>query len=122
VLEGDISVGNLFISETGTIRGRISVAQNAEIAGKVFERLDVKGLLILRSTSHVDGNLSCGILTIERGATITGEIASADNRATQQSPKSERKNEARSGNTAPSLKPVDLPALELLPVPIAVTA
>jgi cytoskeletal protein CcmA (bactofilin family) len=131
VLEGDISVGNLIVSETGIVRGRISVVQNADISGKVFDRLDVKGLLILRSTSRVDGNLSCGILTIEQGASISGGVYSMDNGAGQQLPKFERKyeerknedrkHEARSGNPAPALKPLDLPTPELVPGPIAVT-
>jgi len=50
VLEGDVTVGNLVVGETGAIKGRITVAENAEISGKVFEKLDVKCLLILRST------------------------------------------------------------------------
>ncbi len=98
VLEGDISVGNLIVSETGTVRGRISVVQNADISGRVFDRLDVKGLLMLRSSSRVDGNLSCGILTIEQGASITGGIYSMDNGAGQQLPKLERK-KTRIANT-----------------------
>lgn len=121
VLEGDLSVGNLFVRETGVVKGRINVAQNAEISGKVFERLDVKGLLILRATGRVDGNLSCGMLTIERGASITGGISSADQRAGQQPVKAERKPEARMSDGDPTSKPLDLPALELLPEPIAVT-
>src|ERR1700735_380697 len=54
-LEGDVSAGNLVVGETGVIKGRVVVAQNAEISGKVFEKLDVKCLMILRSTSRVDG-------------------------------------------------------------------
>src|SRR5271170_4833714 len=69
-VEGDVSVGNLVVGETGVIKGRIIVAQNAEISGKVFEKLDVKCLLILRSTGRVDGNISYGLLQIERGASI----------------------------------------------------
>ena len=141
VLEGDISVGNLIVSETGTVRGRISVVQNADISGKVFDRLDVKGLLILRSSSRVDGNLSCGILTIEQGASITGGIYSMDNGAAQPLPKIERKfeerkfeerkyedrkyedrkHEARSSDPAPALKPLDLPTPELVPAAVAVS-
>jgi cytoskeletal protein CcmA (bactofilin family) len=67
VLEGDVSVGNLVVGETGAIKGRITVAENAEISGKVFEKLDVKCLLILRSTGRVDGNISYGLLQIEQG-------------------------------------------------------
>jgi cytoskeletal protein CcmA (bactofilin family) len=116
-LEGDVSVENLIVSETGTIRGRISVARNAEIAGKVFERLDVKGLLILRSSSRVDGNISFGTLTMEQGASVTGEVSSAHSRADQRSSTSDRNQSARFGNSAPANQP-DLSALELMPGPV----
>ena len=53
-----------------------------------------------------------------------------DNGAGQQFPKFERKHEdrkfedrkheARSSDTEPTLKPLDLPTLELLPIPLAV--
>ena len=36
-LEGDVTVGNLVVGETGAIKGRITAAENAEISGKVFE-------------------------------------------------------------------------------------
>ena len=66
-LEGDVSVGNLVVGETGAIKGRITVAENAEISGKVFEKLDVKCLLILRSTGRVDGNISYGLAANRTG-------------------------------------------------------
>jgi len=130
VLEGDIDVDDLFVSTTGTISGRIRVAQNAEIAGKVLERLDVKGLLILRAGGRVNGSISFGTLTIERGATITGEVSSTDYRtnlqssyrASQQSSTPVPKDDARPSDLAPSLKPIDLSALDEMPGPIAATA
>ena len=76
LLEGDITVGNLLVRETGTIKGRVSVSQNAEIFGRVLDKFDVRGLLFLRATSRVEGNVSCGMLSIEQGATITGGISS----------------------------------------------
>jgi cytoskeletal protein CcmA (bactofilin family) len=89
-VEGDVSVGNLVVGETGVIKGRIIVAQNAEISGKVFEKLDVKCLMILRSTSRVDGNVSYGMLQIEQGATIAGGISSTEYRPEQKPAKSEQ--------------------------------
>src|SRR5208282_6038218 len=89
-LEGDVSVGNLVVGETGVVKGRINVAQNAEISGKVFEKLDVKCLMILRSTSRVDGNVSYGMLQIEQGATIAGGISSTDYRPEQRPVRSEQ--------------------------------
>jgi len=82
-LEGDASVGNLVVTKTGTIKGNTIVAQNAEIAGKVYENLDVKGLLILRSGGRVDGRISYGMLQIEQGATIVGGLSSIEKRPEQ---------------------------------------
>jgi cytoskeletal protein CcmA (bactofilin family) len=48
LLEGDISVGNLVVGATGSIKGRIFAAQNADISGKVFDKLDIKGHLLTR--------------------------------------------------------------------------
>jgi cytoskeletal protein CcmA (bactofilin family) len=130
VLEGDIDVDNLFVRATGTISGRIRVAQNAEIAGNVLDKLDVKGLLVLRAGGRVNGSVSFGTLTIERGATITGEVSSADYRtnqqssyrASQQSSTPIPKEDIRAGDAAPSSKRVDLSALDEMPGPIAATA
>jgi cytoskeletal protein CcmA (bactofilin family) len=134
-LEGDVSVGNLVVGETGIIKGRIIVAQNAEISGKVYEKLDVKCLMILRSTSRVDGNVSYGMLQIEQGATIAGGISSTDYRPEQRTAKSEQpvRQEQRPlrpdaptnapmnapmGNGARIVKP-DLSALEPASMPAA---
>jgi cytoskeletal protein CcmA (bactofilin family) len=86
-LEGDVTVGNLIVGKTGAIKGRITVGQNAEISGKVFEKLDVKCLLILRSTGSVDGYISYGLLQIEQGGSIAGGLSSNDYRSEQKTPK-----------------------------------
>ena len=97
VLEGDVSAGNLVVCETGVIRGKIVVAENAEVFGKVFEKFDVKRLLILRSTGSIDGNVSYGTLQIEQGASIAGGIASNNLRHEQKPAKGDlsQKNEQR---------------------------
>jgi cytoskeletal protein CcmA (bactofilin family) len=74
VVEGDVSVGNLIVRETGVIKGKIVVAQNAEIFGRVIDKLDVKSHLIVRPTGRVDGDISYGALQIEEGAGIAGDI------------------------------------------------
>ena len=106
------------------------VAQNAEITGNVLEKLDVKGLLILRAGGRVNGSISFGTLTIERGATITGEVYSADYRtnqqssyrASQQSPAPVPKEDTRPAEPAPALKRLDLSALDEMPGPFAARA
>jgi cytoskeletal protein CcmA (bactofilin family) len=121
VLEGDVSVGNLLVREGGAVIGRISVAQNAEIFGKVLEKLDVRGLLILRASSRVEGDVSCGTLTIEQGANITGGISSSDYRTALHAFSSHRKQDTRAVKAASSFRPLDFSALEL-PSPIAAGA
>ncbi len=117
LLEGDITVGNLLVHETGTIKGRITVSQNAEIFGKVVDKLDVRGLLILRATSRVEGNVSCGMLSIEQGATITGGISSTA--AGTQSFTADSRQDARVDNVAAAPeRRFDLSALDM-PSPIS---
>jgi cytoskeletal protein CcmA (bactofilin family) len=79
-VEGDVSVGNLVVGETGIIKGRTTVTQNAEISGKVFEKLEVKCLMVVRASGLVDGKVSYGMLQIEQGATVAGGISSMDQR------------------------------------------
>jgi cytoskeletal protein CcmA (bactofilin family) len=121
LLEGDISAGNLLVTETGTIRGKISVTQNADVFGRVYDRLDVKGVLILRATSGVDGNITSGALQIEQGAKINGGICSTYHHAAKESSKSEanpeRARELRPNNVTQMAKPLDLPSLEVVPRP-----
>jgi cytoskeletal protein CcmA (bactofilin family) len=127
VLEGDISVGNLVVGETGTIKGRIVVAKNADISGKVFEKLDVKCLLILHSTGRIDGNISYGMLQIEQGASIAGGISSTEYRPEQKPAKADLyptqdmnplKRDPSLGNWARSSKQPDMSALEAEPTPV----
>jgi cytoskeletal protein CcmA (bactofilin family) len=125
-VEGDVSVGNLVVGETGVIKGRTIVAQNAEISGKVFEKLDVKCLMILRSTSRVDGNVSYGMLQIEQGATIAGGISSSEYRPEQQKAKTEpparpeppRPQSVLGNGARPATRPADLSALDTAPSPV----
>jgi cytoskeletal protein CcmA (bactofilin family) len=118
VLEGDVTVGNLIVGETGAIKGRITVAENAEISGKVYEKLDVKCLLILRATGRVDGNISYGLLQIEQGASIAGGLSSTDYRAEQKPPKVElySKDQKKLDGSRPT-KGATLSPLEPLPTP-----
>jgi cytoskeletal protein CcmA (bactofilin family) len=142
VLEGDIEVENLLVHKTGMVIGRVRVTRNAEIAGKVLEKIEVKGLLVLRAGGRVEGNTSFGTLTMERGASITGEVSSVDYRANLQStyranqqpspPAPKQEQDSRPSVSAapavpvapaaPALKRLDLSALDEMPGPIAATA
>ena len=102
VIEGDVSAGTLWVGETGIIRGKVTVAENAEVSGKVSEKLDVKCLLVLRSTGRIDAKVSCGMLQIEQGASITGGITSTEYRPALQAAASARL-EARPDGRSESL-------------------
>jgi len=118
VLEGDVTVGNLVVGETGAIKGRITVAENAEISGKVFEKLDVKCLLILRSTGRVDGNISYGLLQIEQGASIACGLSSTEYRPEQKPPKADIfPRDQKTQKDGLRSKPAGLSPLEPLPSP-----
>lgn len=141
LLDGDIEVNHLFIRKTGVVSGRVRVAGNADIAGKVLEKIEVKGLLILRAGGRVEGSTSFGTLTMERGASITGEVSSVDYRANLQStyrayqqpvppaPQQEQDGRQQDGRPAasvspatPALRRLDLSALDEMPGPIAARA
>jgi cytoskeletal protein CcmA (bactofilin family) len=121
VLEGDVTVGNLVVGETGTVKGRITVAENADISGKVFEKLDVKCLLILRSTGRVDGHVSYGLLQIEQGASIAGGLSATEYRPEPKPGKVEpfSRPDQKSGKESSRSKSATLSALEPLPTPAA---
>jgi cytoskeletal protein CcmA (bactofilin family) len=119
VIEGDVSAGTLWVGETGIIRGKVTVAENAEVSGKVSEKLDVKCLLVLRSTGRIDAKVSCGMLQIEQGASITGGITSTEYRPALA--KSEARSEALSrpdqrlgltGNGASGTRRAEIPGLD----------
>ena len=125
VLEGDVTVGNLIVGETGAIKGRITVAESAEISGKVYEKLDVKCLLILRATGRVDGNISYGLLQIEQGASIAGGLSSTDYRPEQKPPKVDlypREQRAQKPESPRGSKPAGLSPSEQLANPTTPSA
>jgi cytoskeletal protein CcmA (bactofilin family) len=94
ILEGNMeTVGNLRIEGklVGNIRCKAKVAmgdsslvegdiitQNAEIAGRVKGNLDISGLLILKPTAIIDGNITAGKIMLETGAVFNGNCKMGD--------------------------------------------
>jgi len=64
--------GKAMIAESGSVDGEI-IATNADIAGHVQGEIQVKELLVLKSTARVDGNIETDRLVVEEGAQFTGE-------------------------------------------------
>ena len=80
------------VGATGSLKGSV-VVTDADIQGTVTDKLEVKQLLIVRSTGHIEAEISYGELQIEKGAIISGALSSTDLRSAnteQQGAKSKR--------------------------------
>ncbi|KAB7742112.1 hypothetical protein F2P47_02235 [Parvibaculum sedimenti] len=69
----DLRTCLLSIGVAGSVEGSAH-ADRAEIAGRFEGQLVVSGEVILRSSSHVTGEIQCGKLISHRGATIKAEV------------------------------------------------
>jgi cytoskeletal protein CcmA (bactofilin family) len=79
-VEGEVSARCVRVGVSGSLKGTVTVT-DADIQGTVSDKLEVKQLLIVRSTGRVDANISYGQLQIEKGAVLTGELSSTDVRS-----------------------------------------
>jgi len=67
-IEGNVKTpSKVVIGKTGVIIGTLS-CENADIEGKVNGIIDVSGILTLRSTAHIEGEVVIGKLAVEPGA------------------------------------------------------
>src|SRR5271169_3621648 len=73
-VEGEVVARELFVGPTGTITGKVSVDQ-ADIQGKIFERIEAKICLSLRKTGRIEGYTIYGEIEIEKGGVLSGEVA-----------------------------------------------
>lgn len=69
----DLKTSLLSIGTSGSVEGNATVSR-AEIAGSFDGQLTVSGEVILRSTSHVTGEIQCGKLISHRGATVKAHV------------------------------------------------
>jgi len=79
-VEGEVRARCARVGTTGSLKGSVIVT-DADIQGSVSDRLEVKQLLIVRSTGHVEAEISYGELQIEKGAIISGALTSTDLRS-----------------------------------------
>jgi cytoskeletal protein CcmA (bactofilin family) len=71
-LDGDLkSGGKIMIAEGGRVEGEVR-AKAADVAGEVDGEITVEGLLVLRSSAVIRGDLTTEKLVIEDGAVFTG--------------------------------------------------
>ena len=63
--------GTVVVGKSGVVEGDITCT-NAEIEGELKSRISVEGLLRLRETAVLLGDIETGKLAIEPGASFTG--------------------------------------------------
>lgn len=63
--------GKVVVGKTGIVEGDITCT-NAEVEGQLKSRISVEGLLRLRETAVLLGDIETGKLAIEPGATFSG--------------------------------------------------
>ncbi|MDA8733820.1 polymer-forming cytoskeletal protein [Flavobacteriaceae bacterium] len=74
-VEGTISTsGKVVIGEEGIVSGKI-VCENSDIAGTIKGNLDVSGILALKSSARIEGEVIAGKLAVESGASVDASIS-----------------------------------------------
>ena len=71
--DGTVVARRMFISPTGVFKGTGTV-EEAVVEGRIEGTLIVTGVLALRATGRVTGSISYGLIEIERGGHLHGEI------------------------------------------------
>lgn len=73
-LEGSLkTIANVFVGEKAKVNANIE-ASEALISGKINGNIKVKKYLAIGENAKINGDIQCGEISIERGASITGQI------------------------------------------------
>ena len=73
-VRGDVSTKTTLIVAQGSIIEGNLIAQHAEIAGKVHGTVTSTGLLTIKSTGTIDGDVITTNLNVEAGSAFTGRF------------------------------------------------
>lgn len=74
-VEGTINTtGKVVVGENGVVSGKITCS-NSDIAGLIKGSLDVSGILSLKSSARVEGDVVAGKLAVESGANVDANIS-----------------------------------------------
>jgi cytoskeletal protein CcmA (bactofilin family) len=73
-LEGSLKTeSNVFIGEKARVNANVE-ASEALINGEISGNIKIKKYLAIGKTAKIMGDVQCGEISIERGASITGQI------------------------------------------------
>ncbi|WP_424361856.1 bactofilin family protein [Methylocystis parvus] len=76
-VEGDVTARVVCVGQSGVISGNIA-ATEADISGWITDHIEIKQLLIVRSTGRVEGRVMYGEIELEKGAVVTGDLSATD--------------------------------------------
>ena len=66
-------VGRVVVGKTGVIEGEVE-CESADVEGTLNATVEVSGMLEMKATATINGNLTVGKLNVEPGAAINGKI------------------------------------------------
>jgi cytoskeletal protein CcmA (bactofilin family) len=102
------SKAKLILGPNAWVKGNI-IAQNADVEGAVEGTIDVSGLLTLKRTAVIKGDISTGKLVFEEGAKFNGkckmEAASPLSKHTPETPESSTRSTSSTPGKAVDSKP-----------------
>ena len=91
-VQGNISTkGKVIIGENGVVNGNLT-CQEAVIEGKIDGKLSVEGLLFLRKTAKIAGDIQTARLHMEEGALFLGSCAMGNASANENTTSIQQKN------------------------------
>jgi len=88
-IEGSVTGHAIWVGPSGEIKGTI-VVDEAEIYGKISEKIEVKQLLFVHAAGQVFGEITYGELQLEKGAILSGTLAHNDLQSDKQEPRREQ--------------------------------
>ena len=89
-VEGTIvTTGKVVVGEEGIVSGKITCA-NSDIAGLIKGAIDVSGILSLKSSAKIEGEVIAGKLAVETGATVDASISMKGSKKMTALPSSEK--------------------------------
>jgi len=72
-VNGEITAREIHVGESGKVTGNVKV-DLADVKGEIVNSIQVKEVLVVRSTGRISGNISYKSLEIEHGGVIDGKI------------------------------------------------
>ena len=72
-LEGTLTAESIVVRDGGAVTGTVSTT-NAAVLGTIEGEVVVDGLLDVKSTGQITGDVSCGQLSVEIGGHISGRL------------------------------------------------